>query len=75
MFGLAGSTGPRRLDISYPTAEFTKMVKLWENFSSKDMGIVVRHIKRSDLPDHVYEKGERQPKQALKRTKSSKVSA
>jgi hypothetical protein len=34
------------LDISYPTAEFTKMVKLWESFSPKDMGIVVRHIKR-----------------------------
>jgi len=69
----AGSSGPRRLDISYPTAEFTKMVKLWESFSAKDMGIVVRHIKRSDLPDYVFDKGERQPKQTLKRPKGSKT--
>jgi len=69
----AGSVGPRRLDISYPTAEFTKMVKLWESFIPKDMGIVVRHIKSAALPDYVFDKGERQPKQALKRPKGSKT--
>lgn len=68
-----GSVGPRRLDISYPTAEFTKMVKLWESFVAKDMGIVVRHIKSAALPDYVFDKGERQPKQALKRPKGSKT--
>jgi len=41
----AGSTGPRRLDISYPTTEFTKLVKLWEKYDENTMGIVVRHIK------------------------------
>jgi poly(A) polymerase Pap1 len=44
--GEAGSTGPRRLDISYPTAEFTKLVKMWEKYDDATMGIVVRHIKR-----------------------------
>ncbi|KAF8231409.1 Poly(A) polymerase [Tricholoma matsutake] len=41
-----GSVGPRRLDISYPTTEFSKLVKVWEHFNEATMGIVVRHIKR-----------------------------
>jgi poly(A) polymerase len=41
-----GQVGTRRLDISYPTGEFVKMVKMWESFQSLNMGIVVRHIKR-----------------------------
>ena len=42
----AGSTGPRRLDISWPTTEFTKMVRGWDKFDEVKMGIIVRHIKR-----------------------------
>lgn len=45
----AGAVGPRKLDISYPTTEFTKLVKMWEKFDESTMGIVVRHIKRSVL--------------------------
>ena len=41
-----GAVGARRLDISYPTTEFTKLVKMWEKFDEASMGIVVRHIKR-----------------------------
>jgi poly(A) polymerase len=43
----AGSVGTRRLDISYPTNEFTKMVKMWDKYDESAMGIYVRHIKRS----------------------------
>jgi poly(A) polymerase Pap1 len=43
---VAGAVGPRKLDISYPTTEFTKLVKMWEKFDEGTMGIVVRHIKR-----------------------------
>ncbi|KAI1796113.1 polymerase [Ganoderma leucocontextum] len=64
-----GSVGPRRLDISYPTNEFTKLVKIWEKFDEQKMGIVVRHIKSSSLPDYVFDEGERQPRLALKRPK------
>lgn len=46
----AGSVGPRRLDISYPTLEFQKQVKMWEKFSDSTMGIIIRHIKRFDCP-------------------------
>lgn len=42
-----GAVGPRRLDISYPTTEFTKLVKMWEKYDEDTMGIVVRNIKRS----------------------------
>ena len=42
----AGAVGPRRLDISYPTTEFSKLVKVWEHYNEATMGIVVRHIKR-----------------------------
>ncbi|KAF9006726.1 Poly(A) polymerase central domain-containing protein [Cyathus striatus] len=85
---IAGAVGPRRLDISYPTTEFTKLVKSWEKFDERTMGIVVRHIKRSapclrtyvmmecstvtyssDLPENVFDPGERPAKTVQKRTK------
>ncbi|KAG0702422.1 Poly(A) polymerase [Suillus ampliporus] len=69
-----GAVGPRRLDISYPTTEFTKLVKMWEKYDEDSMGIVVRNIKSSALPDYVFDEGERQPKQALKRPKTGKGS-
>lgn len=47
IFRLAGAVGPRRLDISYPTQEFTKLVRVWEKFDESSMSIVVQHIKRS----------------------------
>ncbi|KXN89469.1 Poly(A) polymerase pla1 [Leucoagaricus sp. SymC.cos] len=55
--------------ISYPTTEFQKSVKMWEKFDESTMGIVVRHIKSSSLPDYVFDPGERPAKLAQKRTK------
>lgn len=71
---LPGSLGPRRLDISYPTMEFTKLVRTWESFDEATMGIVVRHIKSVALPDYVFGPGERQPAAPQKRTKGGKGS-
>ncbi|KAF4619923.1 hypothetical protein D9613_004921 [Agrocybe pediades] len=65
----AGAVGPRKLDISYPTTEFTKLVKMWEKFDESTMGIVVRHIKSSGLPDNVFDPGERPAKTVQKRGK------
>ncbi|KAH7919537.1 Poly(A) polymerase [Leucogyrophana mollusca] len=70
-----GAVGPRRLDISYPTTEFTKLVKMWEKYDEAKMGIVVRNIKSSALPDYVFDEGERQPKPTLKRPKTGKGSS
>ncbi|KDR84115.1 hypothetical protein GALMADRAFT_236784 [Galerina marginata CBS 339.88] len=67
----AGAVGPRKLDISYPTTEFTKMVKMWEKFDEATMGIIVRHIKSSALPDNVFDPGERPAKLVQKRVKGS----
>ncbi|KZT71564.1 Poly(A) polymerase [Daedalea quercina L-15889] len=67
-----GSKGPRKLDISYPTTEFTKLVKMWEKYNEPEMGITVRHIKITALPDYVFDEGERQPRPALKRPKGGK---
>jgi poly(A) polymerase len=47
LMNAAGANGPRRLDISYPTQEFTKLVKTWDQFEEDKMSIVVRNIKRS----------------------------
>lgn len=69
----AGTTGPRKLDISYPTTEFTKQVKQWEKYHEETHGIVVRHIRSPALPDNVFGGGARPaPTKSLKRTKSTK---
>ncbi|KAJ8502339.1 hypothetical protein ONZ45_g11858 [Pleurotus djamor] len=39
-----------------------KLVKTWEKYDERSMGIVVRHIKSSALPDNVFDAGERQHK-------------
>ncbi|KAH9855062.1 polymerase [Lenzites betulinus] len=72
----AGSKGPRRLDISYPTAEFMKMVKTWETYNESTMHIVVRYLKHTSLPDYVFDPGEREAAAARpkKRTRSGKDS-
>ncbi|EIW76357.1 Poly(A) polymerase [Coniophora puteana RWD-64-598 SS2] len=67
----AGATGPRKLDISYPTTEFTKLVKMWEKYNETTMGIYVRHMKSTSLPDYVFDEGERQPRQNRKRPKNN----
>ncbi|KAI0032934.1 Poly(A) polymerase central domain-containing protein [Vararia minispora EC-137] len=71
-----GSTGVRRLDISWPTAEFMKMVKAWDKYDNNTMGIYIRHIKSSALPDYVFGLDERQSRCSKKRTiKTLKVRA
>ncbi|KAH6914722.1 polymerase [Coprinopsis sp. MPI-PUGE-AT-0042] len=65
-----GSVGPRRLDISYPTTDFSKLVKMWDKFDDDKMCLVVRHIKSSALPDCVFDPGERPAKVTQKRVKA-----
>jgi poly(A) polymerase len=44
-----GVTAPRKLDISWPTSDFTKMCKQWEKYDERSMGICVKYIKRYDI--------------------------
>ncbi|KAJ7639530.1 poly-A polymerase [Roridomyces roridus] len=70
-----GAVGPRRLDISYPTQEFTKLVRLWEKFDEASMSVVVQHMRSSALPDYVYDPGERPQKLVQKRAKGPSKSS
>lgn len=71
----ANATGPRKLDISYPTNDFTRLVKQWEQYDDSSMGIVVRHIKCSQLPSYVFDGDERPPPKQLKRPKKGAAGA
>ncbi|GAA5870059.1 hypothetical protein JCM16303_001884 [Sporobolomyces ruberrimus] len=68
----ANASGPRKLDISYPTNEFTKLVKMWDKYDADTMGIIVRYIKSSALPAYVHAGREPEPAKTggLKRAKS-----
>jgi poly(A) polymerase len=82
----AGISTPRRLDISWPTSEFTKICKQWEKFDETSMGICIKHIKRcvvfenhdgaysrsTSLPADICEESDAKNK-ILKRGKSGKV--
>ncbi|BGP44856.1 polynucleotide adenylyltransferase [Rhodotorula kratochvilovae] len=57
----AGAQGPRKLDISYPTNEFTKLVKMWDSYDADTMGVIVRYIKSSALPAYVHAGREPEP--------------
>lgn len=37
---------PRTLDLSWPTKDFTNLVKNWEHYNERTMGVVVKYIKR-----------------------------
>ncbi|CAJ0840673.1 9376_t:CDS:10, partial [Entrophospora sp. SA101] len=68
---MAGSTKPRQLDISWPTMEFIQLVQNWDKYDDKNTKLVVKHVKRSQLPPEVFEDGEQRPNN-LKRPKSGK---
>lgn len=78
----ANSTTTRQLDISYPTIEFTKLVKSWDGYQADKMGIILRHVKAKDLPFFVKPASAKKANGAgtklvkgksLKRAKSEKV--
>ncbi|CAG8617366.1 9986_t:CDS:10 [Paraglomus brasilianum] len=51
----AGGSNPKQLDISWPTSEFTKMVKSWDKYDEKSMGVAVKYVKNNQLPKEVFE--------------------
>ncbi|KAJ6454113.1 Poly(A) polymerase central domain-containing protein [Mycena sanguinolenta] len=66
-----GDVGPRRLDVSFSIGEFLKMVK-GETFDDAKMGITLKHIRSTALPDYVFDPGEREAvKVTGKRSKKS----
>ncbi|KAF8311151.1 Poly(A) polymerase [Clavulina sp. PMI_390] len=59
--------GGRKLDVTYPTNEFIKQLKLWESYDPSSMSIVISSLKAHNLPDDVFEPGERPQPKSLKR--------
>jgi poly(A) polymerase len=51
---VAGTTGTRKLNISWPCAEFTKLVKAWDKYDEATMGITIKYIKRYIKIDVIY---------------------
>lgn len=49
------------------------MVKQWDGYDDSSMGISVRHIKWSHLPDYVFGGEPKGSKQAVKRDKSGRA--
>lgn len=43
----------KRLDLSWPSSEFIKLAKSWDGYDDSHMGIVIQHMKASDLPPDV----------------------
>ncbi|KAI9312351.1 Poly(A) polymerase central domain-containing protein [Dichotomocladium elegans] len=41
----AGSAGPRKLDLVWPTQDFLKLAKSWDKFDESTMSIVVKNVK------------------------------
>lgn len=54
----AAGNGPIRLDIHRPVSEFKEFVTKWDKYE-KDMKITIRDLRRDDLPDYLFENGER----------------
>ncbi|CAG8631363.1 13040_t:CDS:10, partial [Dentiscutata heterogama] len=58
---------PRQLNISWPTQEFIKLVKVWDKYDEKSMGIHIKHVKSSELPPEVFEDGQKRREDSKKR--------
>ncbi|KAL1932566.1 hypothetical protein VTP01DRAFT_8244 [Rhizomucor pusillus] len=47
----AGSEGPRKLDLVWPTQDFLKLVRAWDRYDESEMSITLRTLKGSMLPE------------------------
>ncbi|KAL9935599.1 hypothetical protein V8E36_005176 [Tilletia maclaganii] len=50
---------PKKLDLIGPIADFKGRCMEWGSYDESDMGVVVRHVKKSQLPDSVFPDGKR----------------
>ncbi|CAO3638271.1 unnamed protein product [Mucor fragilis] len=47
------SPGPRKLNLVWPTSEFLKSAKMWDKYDQTTMGITIKNLKGSMLPDEL----------------------
>ncbi|RCH79241.1 polynucleotide adenylyltransferase [Rhizopus stolonifer] len=47
------SPGPRKLNLVWPSTEFLKSARMWHKYDQQTMGITIKNIKGSMLPDEL----------------------
>lgn len=68
--GLDIVVGQKKLDIQYPCSEFFNVCKSWATFDEKVHFVQIKTVKLYDLPDDVYEEGEKRPTKTSKRKRT-----
>ncbi|EEB07623.1 poly(A) polymerase Pla1 [Schizosaccharomyces japonicus yFS275] len=57
----------KRLDITWPSQEFSEMCKKWDKFDDTMMTVFIKNTRNYTLPDEVFEPGEERPKPPTKK--------
>ncbi|KAE8224528.1 hypothetical protein CF319_g2598 [Tilletia indica] len=70
-----GQSAPKRLDLVGPIQDFKGRCTEWATYDESTMGVVVRHVKRSQLPDSVFPDGKRPAAPVKKVVKKRKRNA
>ncbi|KAF6804646.1 poly polymerase [Colletotrichum sojae] len=65
--GLTLSEGAKSLDLSYQVDNFKSLCTAWEKFNTELNSLTVQHVRSFNLPDDVFEAGERKPQKPQKR--------
>lgn len=61
--------GVKKLDIQYPCSEFYNLCKSWQSYDESIHQIQIKNVKLYDLPNDVYEEGEKRPVKVNKKRK------
>ncbi|EFQ33262.1 uncharacterized protein GLRG_08406 [Colletotrichum graminicola M1.001] len=65
--GLTLSEGAKSLDLSYQVENFKTLCTTWEKYESTLNCLAVQHVRSFNLPDDVFEPGEKKPQRPQKR--------
>ncbi|KAM0334057.1 hypothetical protein ACHAQA_001077 [Verticillium albo-atrum] len=65
--GLELSEGAKSLDLSYQVDSFKQLCGQWEKYSAELNHLTVQHVRNFNLPDDLFEPGEKKPQKQQKR--------
>ncbi|EEY20866.1 Poly(A) polymerase pla1 [Verticillium alfalfae VaMs.102] len=73
--GLELGEGAKSLDLSYQVDSFKQLCGQWEKYSAKLNHLTVQHVRNFNLPDDLFEPGEKKPQKQQKRAAGANGSA
>ncbi|CCF47226.1 hypothetical protein CH063_04087 [Colletotrichum higginsianum] len=73
--GLTLSEGAKSLDLSYQVDNFKSLCTTWEKYDPTLNCLAVQHVRSFNLPDDVFEPGEKKPQKPQKRQANANGSA